>query len=56
MCGHHDYFGGLCPPSSHFTASDFIGSDNTEVIKMCSRSQTNSLQGRPVFRFRKRKS
>jgi len=36
MCGHHDYFGGLCPPSSHFTASDFTGSDNTEVIKMCS--------------------
>ena len=36
MYGHHDYFGGLCPPSRHFTASDFTGSDNTEVIKMCS--------------------
>jgi len=33
MCGHHDYFGGLCPPSSHFTASDFTGSDNTEVFQ-----------------------
>ena len=24
---------GLCPPSSHFTASDFTGSDNTEVFQ-----------------------